>query len=109
MEVVRTFHSSNLYRAAEDTNVEIGARRHFDVQICTDDIVARSEPAVVALIRVDDDGGAFDVDVELHAVQALARRRPDGVDDDLRLIVGGDRHPSREDSEPERSAGIELD
>ena len=71
------------------------AIRHFDVEVGFDDVIAAGEfvPRSFLVVRVDDQrAGAFAVDVERDAVEALAGRVPHRVDGDVVAIGGGDRH-----------------
>ena len=91
-------------------DVEVGPARHLDVEVGFDDVVAAGEPGpgMVALIGVDDhDVRALGVDVELDAVEPLARspRRTASIDD-FGPVRCGDGHAAREVLEPERAARV---
>src|SRR6185295_15131713 len=109
MDLVRAFDASDVDRRAEHLDVEVGAARHLDVEVGFYDVVVPIAPRPIAVIGVDDDGGAVLVNVEGDVIQSVAGGAAHRVDDNLGAVERRDRDAAREVLEVQAPAGVRAD
>src|SRR5207237_6262826 len=98
------------YGDAEGIQIEVGAPWNGDIELRFDDVVPHAvPPGVLAVVRVDDEGRPFSMDVELDAIEAVAAGVPHRFDRDLILVGGGDRYAARKRLHAERAVRLESE